>query len=57
MQNILLDIDDQLKKTLTVDEEDLDACLGLLKHLDSLNVTTLQLKATPDIIATLQKVC
>lgn len=53
----MLDIVTRLKKTLAVGDEDLDACLSLLKHIGSLNLTPLQLKATPEIIATLKKVC
>ena len=52
----LLDIDEQIKKSLHFERPDMAKCLAALDKLDKVSLSPLMLKKQPDIVTTVRRI-
>eukprot|EP00106_Octopus_bimaculoides_P008649 XP_014776091.1 PREDICTED: enolase-phosphatase E1-like [Octopus bimaculoides] len=54
-ESTLIQMDNEIKKSLQIDKTDVDKCIAIMEDLEALPVTQIMLKKNPDIMNTIKK--
>ncbi|CAI9736128.1 lens epithelium-derived growth factor-like [Octopus vulgaris] len=55
-ESTLIQMDNEIKKSLQIDKTDVDKCIAIMEDLEALPVTQIMLKKNPDIMNTIKKI-